>query len=318
MFGLTQARPAGGGVSDHGLLSGLSDDDHSIYALLAGRSGGQTLIGGSAASENLTLQSTAHATRGYVRAQDDLQLLSDILRDSGGNERLTLATSSPHLKATGEAQVTDRLGIAVAPDADYLVRIVDDRAAGSYTSYGIGLDVGAAPTNTFGTVVGVFGFARHKGSGTLGTVRGLDFQAVIDSAATASNMIADGVRMRAVTPSSGPASIAVIVGANIGCSPYMAVSTVNGVQVANSGGGSVTTVHGVKIEDQTQGTNRRCLEVGPTTPYLRVLGGFSAAANQTPLYISEGATPILRQLRTMDPGAGGANFLGGELVCVLV
>jgi hypothetical protein len=36
------------------------------YALLAGRSGGQTLIGGTAASENLTFQSTSNATRGSM------------------------------------------------------------------------------------------------------------------------------------------------------------------------------------------------------------------------------------------------------------
>jgi hypothetical protein len=51
---------------DHGSIAGLGDDDHSVYALLAGRSGGQTLIGGTASGEDLTLQSTAHATRGSV------------------------------------------------------------------------------------------------------------------------------------------------------------------------------------------------------------------------------------------------------------
>ncbi|RJQ30866.1 MAG: tail fiber domain-containing protein, partial [Actinobacteria bacterium] len=51
---------------DHGSLGGLSDDDHTGYALLAGRSGGQTLYGGTAASENLTLGSTSHATKGNV------------------------------------------------------------------------------------------------------------------------------------------------------------------------------------------------------------------------------------------------------------
>lgn len=36
------------------------------YALLAGRAGGQTLTGGTAASENITIQSTSHATKGYI------------------------------------------------------------------------------------------------------------------------------------------------------------------------------------------------------------------------------------------------------------
>ena len=39
---------AGGGVTDHGALTGLTpDDDHAQYALLAGRAGGQTLYGGT-------------------------------------------------------------------------------------------------------------------------------------------------------------------------------------------------------------------------------------------------------------------------------
>lgn len=54
------------GTDDHGALTGLADDDHTQYALLAGRSGGQTAYGGSAASENLTLGSTAHATKGKI------------------------------------------------------------------------------------------------------------------------------------------------------------------------------------------------------------------------------------------------------------
>jgi len=57
---------ASGGVTDHGALTGLSDDDHSIYPLLAGRAGSQTLNGGTAASEDLILLSTANATKGTV------------------------------------------------------------------------------------------------------------------------------------------------------------------------------------------------------------------------------------------------------------
>lgn len=59
---------------DHGTLSGLSDDDHMQYALLAGRALGQTLKGGTASGGHLTLQSTANATRGEVRIVDDLRI----------------------------------------------------------------------------------------------------------------------------------------------------------------------------------------------------------------------------------------------------
>src|SRR3990167_2092873 len=40
---------------DHGALTGLADDDHSQYARLAGRAGGQTLKGGTGAADSLVL-----------------------------------------------------------------------------------------------------------------------------------------------------------------------------------------------------------------------------------------------------------------------
>jgi len=52
---------------DHGTISGLLDDDHPQYALLAGRAGGQTLYGGTAAGEHLVLDSTANASKGYIK-----------------------------------------------------------------------------------------------------------------------------------------------------------------------------------------------------------------------------------------------------------
>jgi hypothetical protein len=44
----------------------LTLDDHTQYALLAGRSGGQTLKGGTGSGDDLTLQSTNHATKGDI------------------------------------------------------------------------------------------------------------------------------------------------------------------------------------------------------------------------------------------------------------
>jgi|GEM_PF-3297812 len=55
------------GITAHSGLSGLvGSDDHTQYALLTGRVGGQTLIGGANAGEDLTLQSTGNATKGDV------------------------------------------------------------------------------------------------------------------------------------------------------------------------------------------------------------------------------------------------------------
>lgn len=62
---------------DHGTISGLGDDDHTQYALLAGRSGGQEIIGGTAANNNLTLESTSNATKGRVLTKSDFAAHAD-------------------------------------------------------------------------------------------------------------------------------------------------------------------------------------------------------------------------------------------------
>lgn len=119
---------AGGGQLDHGLaMIGLLDDDHTQYALLAGRAGGQTLNGGTASGNNIVIDSTAHATKGHV-----------ILQPSGG--AIGIGTNSPvlgiHLAAanantgvimerTGTFAGTDTVGIFQARYAgDSLAQMV--------------------------------------------------------------------------------------------------------------------------------------------------------------------------------------------------
>lgn len=95
-----------------------------------------------------------------------------------------------------------------------------------------------------------------------------------------------------------------------------------GAPATTGGAPTITNNYGLVIENTAHGTAKNYLvEVGGTigtTPYFRVMGNFTAQALRTPVYVSEGATPTLRQLRTMDPGAGGTNFSGAELVCILV
>jgi len=73
----------------HSSLSDLtSGDDHTQYALLAGRAGGQSYTGGTGSGENLTLSSTANATKGKINlgassAFDEV------------NTRLGIGTTSP-------------------------------------------------------------------------------------------------------------------------------------------------------------------------------------------------------------------------------
>jgi hypothetical protein len=56
----------------HSELTGLTTTDagHTQFVMLAGRAGGQSIQGGTAASENLVLESTAHATKGNILFKD--------------------------------------------------------------------------------------------------------------------------------------------------------------------------------------------------------------------------------------------------------
>lgn len=97
----------------HSALSGLtSGDPHTQYALLAGRSGGQSLIGGTGASEGLNLQSTSNGTRGLVSALDDFYAI----RTASG-ATVTSAAQNQSNTANSHAEVLAQVAGTSAGDA---------------------------------------------------------------------------------------------------------------------------------------------------------------------------------------------------------
>lgn len=107
--------------------SPLSNDNYLQYALLAGRAGGQTLVGGKAAGEKLILESTSHATKGSV-----------ILSPNGGN--VGIGNSSPHASAALEISSTSR-GLLIP-------RMTESERDG-ISSPAIGLQIYNTNTNKF-------------------------------------------------------------------------------------------------------------------------------------------------------------------------
>ena len=75
---------------DHGGLAGLADDDHTQYALLAGRSGGQTWIGGTATGNKLILQ--ANSANG---SDAEVEVLSTATGGTGAQVALYQDSASP-------------------------------------------------------------------------------------------------------------------------------------------------------------------------------------------------------------------------------
>jgi hypothetical protein len=132
--------------NDHGNLSGLSDDDHLQYLLLAGRTSGQTAYGAVNAGGTLTLKSTSNATKGQII------LGSQVVVDES-TDRLGLGVASPtnrlHL-ATGTT-ATD--GILFGTGLSNLYRSASDtlKTDGSFIIGGT-FSIGGALAVSVGSV----------------------------------------------------------------------------------------------------------------------------------------------------------------------
>ena len=91
--------PVGVTPTVHGNLSSLTSDDHQQYALLAGRSGGQTLNGGSDSGDNLTLQSTSNITKGLIILNDSTSLNNNTLSNASIINGIPYITTFSQLSA---------------------------------------------------------------------------------------------------------------------------------------------------------------------------------------------------------------------------
>lgn len=81
---------------DHGATTGLTDDDHSQYFLLAGRSGGQTAIGGTDDGDDLYLQASSGAVNGEIYILDASDTIVAAF-DSKGTMRSDRGSDSSNL-----------------------------------------------------------------------------------------------------------------------------------------------------------------------------------------------------------------------------
>ena len=113
----THLNTVNGGQFAHANLLLRNADDHTQYALLAGRAGGQILTGGTNASDPLTLRSTTDATKGGITVdQDNINMGSGFnINFSGGGQPLGLpnvpiGASAAASKAYVDAQIAALTG----------------------------------------------------------------------------------------------------------------------------------------------------------------------------------------------------------------
>lgn len=83
--------------TDHGLLVGLTGDDHAGHPWLLGRSGGQALIGGINSGDDLLFQSTSNATKGFI----GFTSLSNGMIWDETNNRLSIGSASNDMTIGG-------------------------------------------------------------------------------------------------------------------------------------------------------------------------------------------------------------------------
>lgn len=163
------------GVLSHNGLSDLTvGDDHTQYAHLTGRSGGQILVGGNAASENLTLSSTSHATKGNL-----------VLQPSSGNVGIHTTTPMYPLDV-GFSVSSNNIGVNVlggvrASNLDSgIVRPI--RMMNSFNVLGAGTAISFEGVNSSG-VLRTYGLISASSSDhTAGSEKGrMDFQTAVGS-----------------------------------------------------------------------------------------------------------------------------------------
>ena len=214
-----------GNASNIPVATAVSADTFTQYALLAGRAGGQTLNGGSAASENLTLDSTSNATKGKI-----------IMAASGGNVGIGTTTPSATLEVSGTERIANRISIGSKaainnsqqfyPGATYSSQLMMDElvttpsvnyvegitnylsydpsaSAASVQVYGLDNEVIVPATNTqpLQYLEAAYLTSEHKGSGALSNLLGAQIQATNSGAATTAT--AQGLTSRVANSGAG-------------------------------------------------------------------------------------------------------------------
>jgi hypothetical protein len=260
--------PEGGGTNDHSALSnlGYAQSGHTGFV----PSQGEALI-------------------------EILRLTQNIIRDSGGNNRITLSPTSPHVALAGDLRVSQHAAFADAtPYADRLVSVIGTLsthpAIGVYNLvYG---NRAAGPQFTYG----LSGAAIGQGTPSASYVYGLYFYAQHNTPSPCSQL--GGILIQQQSGASGTGVLSAVRGLYVAAAFWggSKPTSVFGIDIENQGGSGAGTAYGLRILDQTAATVR-LLELGPTTPYLRLVGGADPPADKSNLYLKFGST-LYRVVKT--------------------
>lgn len=277
---IKQGRSNSFGITVHGGLSGLAApaDDHTQYALLAGRAGGQVLFGGTAAGNELRLRGTSNANLGLIRAQSPITF-DDV------SPAASLATF--FINAT-PAQT---IGGFFSGGATLVAPVIDLQTGFfSWSGFTIAPDITSNAAVSFATFRLIDAQPKLRGSTTAsGNPLGCEIvngnpQYSLVGAVTRALLFSRGLHYRpgmVVSTSGGQLdgnnhnALEVAVSGNAATGATCNVGTVRGVYVRNvalSGGGTTTlaAIYGVDFDSISSGGN---------VPKVVVRSALTAATN---------------------------------------
>jgi hypothetical protein len=311
---------------DHAALANLAfpQAGHTGFVAAAGLAGGQTIIGGTAPGENLSLQSTAGSPRGVVQVIDSLRLVGGLIQDGGGNPRVTLATATPHLTLTGDLRVTGYAALAGAtPATDAYLKV--NPVGATWTSAMTLLQMN--PTScSIGVGGDLFGFGAYAVcnvlTGATPLVRGLNFVGLVANVGSPVEVTGAACQVGCMAFSGTITDLHALYAVErfIMFTGGGSITRTHGLRIGDQGKAGVGTTFGLLIEPQTGSANLYSIWAGAKasgTPRLRLDEG-TPGAGQTMLWLAEGVTPTVRRVQWVDPGNGGANLVAGQRVMVLV
>lgn len=226
-----------------------------------------------------------------------------------GTVRTLVQNASPHFQITGDLKVSGHQGVDHTPATDDLLHV----GSGSPYTKISGINVGVGLTASIGanTVEGVGGYAVSRNSGAVASY-GLHFLAGTFNInlPTAAGVLASIFASGSVTLTDASTFQADPLGFG-----SATVTTIRQFYAKAQNRG--TNRYGFVADDITGGTIARMMDLQNALE-VHGTGETARASHTTQVYIWEGTTPTRRRLHIMDPGAGGANFAGGENVCILV
>ncbi len=292
-----------------------SSDPHSPYALLAGRAGGQTVIGGTAAGNDLTLRGTAHATPGdvIVHSTSNLQIDKGTITSAlGGLGLQSLITyhdpnlfdgisveihnpdpffTANRIKLAGPLTFGVSAGETLAHAAAGAIRfqpndfsfdapliITDGKNQPAI------IDTGLQNYSLSATGIGLKGQRSKTGGGATAAIRGLQFGAIQGGAGALTNLISTYTEMGSSAMGSGPITNAIAYSLGLFATGWQSAvpTNITGIQLRDIGHTSAAVVAAIDILAQTAGAALYNIRQRGTTGVNRLAANTKIGADSDP------------------------------------